>query len=174
MKIVRKFRIQEVRASRSSNAPFQIVLEDDPFKSKGGSSLFLNADICSRYNISMSLDLMDRILVCSFDSRELPLGDSGYNKNHVDMKSLGNDDLAINSLKQVETITPSFGIIPPSKHVYTSQVIELSSFGGGDGIHPHIMPCPFYRFAVALSKEEYEACRALSATAIFKLDFHLA
>jgi len=174
MQITREFRIHEVKAARVSNAPFQIVLEGNPFRREEESSLTLDTDTCARYNIPMSLDLVGRTLVCSFESRELPLKNNGHFKGHVDMESLENDNLAIHSLKRSEVVSSFFGMIPPSKHSEVSRTLELSSFGGGDGIHPSSLPCPFYRIVLELSDEEYEECKALSPTSVIKASFRLA
>ena len=173
MQITKEFRIHEVRAARG-NASFQIVLEGDPFRRNGESSLTLDADTCARFGIPMSLDLVGHTLVCSFESRELPLETNGHFKGHVDMKSLGSDDLAIHSLHKSERVSPSFGMIPPSKHSEVSRTLELSSFGGGDGMHPSLLPCPFYRIVLELTEEEYEMCRALPATSVIRTSFQLA
>ncbi|MEK7075083.1 MAG: hypothetical protein AAB968_04945, partial [Patescibacteria group bacterium] len=66
------------------------------------SSLTLDADICTRYNIPISLDLIGRTLACSFESRELPLQGDNNGNERVDMESLGSDDLQIKSLKKTE------------------------------------------------------------------------
>jgi hypothetical protein len=174
VQITKEFRIHEVKAARVSNAPFQIVLEGNPFRRNGESSLTLDADTCMRFSIPMSLDLVGRTLICSFESRELPLEANGHFKGHVDMKALDTDDLAIHSLHKNERVSPSFGMIPPSKHSEVSRTLELSSFGGGDGIHPSPMPCPFYRIVLELTEEEYEACKALPPTSVIRTSFRLA
>ena len=175
MQITKEFRIHEVKAAEISNAPFQIVLKGNPFKQeKDHSFLTLDENTCARYNVPMSLDLIGRTLVCSLESRELPLKDSGHLMGHVDMDSLGSDDLAIHSLKRSETVSPSFGTIPPSKHNEVSRTLELFSFGGGDGIHIHVTPCPFYRIVLELTDEEYEVCKALPPTSVIRVSFRLA
>ncbi len=174
MQITKEFRIHEVKAARVSNAPFQIILEGNLFRREDESSLTLDTETCVRYNIPMSLDLVGRTLVCSFESRELPLKNDGHFEGLVDMELLENDNLAIHSLKRNEVISSSFGVIPPSKHSEVSRVLKLSSFGGGDGIHPSPLPCPFYRIILELTDEEYEACKVLPPTSVFKVNFHLA
>ena len=173
VQITKEFRIQEVKAARVSNAPFQIVLEGNPFRREGESSLTFDTDTCTRFGIPMSLDLVGRTLVCSFESHELPLESNGHFKGHVDMKAITSDDLAIHSLKRSEVVSPSFGMIPPSKHSEVSRTLELSSFGGGDGIHPSPLPCPFYRITLELTEKEYEACKALPPTSVIRASFRL-
>ena len=174
MQITKEFKIHEVKAARVSNAPFQIVLEGNPFRRERESSLTLDTDTCTRYNIPMSLELVGRTLICSFESRELPLKNDGHFKGHVDVESLDSDTLAIHSLKRSEVVSPSFGMIPPAKHSEVSRTLELSSFGGGDGMHLSPLPCPYYRIVLELSDEEYEACKALSPTSVIKASFRLA
>lgn len=149
--------------------PFQVILLHNILKRDEESSLTLDADMCAWYNIPMSLDLIGRTLVCSFESRELHLHD-----DRVNTESLTNDKLQIQSLEKSETITSVFYTVPPSKYNQSSRILKLSSFGDGDGMHIHIMPCPFYRFIIELTDEEYEACKALPANSIFKVSFHLA
>lgn len=174
MQITKELRIHEVKATRANNVPFQIILGGNYLRQEEESSLTLDADICTRYNIPISLDLIGRTLACSFESRELPLQGDNNGNGRVDMESLGSDDLQIKSLKKTEITLSVFHTIPPSKYNQISQTLELSSFGGGDGMRMHIIPCPFYHFLVELNDEEYEACRALPANSVFKVSFHLA
>ena len=166
--------ICEVRATNVSNASFRVVLEGRPFGGKDSeSNLTLDVATCARYKIPKALRLVRRTLVCTFQSRELSLQQEGKWKNHVDFKAIENDDLEIELLRREETITSNFDIIPPRKFDRTSRTLVLSSFGKGDGIHLHIIPCPFYRFVLDLTDEEYEACKALPANSAFKANFHL-
>ena len=122
----------------------------------------------------MSLDLVGRRIICSFESRELPLQKVGDWKRYVDMGSVGKDDLVIKSLERNELVLEvSFGTALPPKHSEVSRTMNLSSFGEGDGMHPHVMPCPFYRFFLELTEEEYEGCKALSSLSVFKVSFQL-
>lgn len=171
MQITKEFRVHEVRATNMANAPFQITLQGNPLKlnQENLSYLTLNADTCARYSIPMSLDLIGRTLVCLFESRQHSLQHNPLYNDFFD-----NDELQIQSLKKTETVLSLFYSVPPSKYNEVSRTLELSSFGGGDGMHMHIMPCPFYRFIIELTDEEYEACKALPAHSIFKVSFSLA
>lgn len=169
MQIVKEFTICEVRATQASNAPFQIILLGNMIKREEKSSLVLDRDMCVRYNIPMSLDLVGRTLICLFESRELPL-----KNDRVDMGLIGNDELQIQSLKRNEVESAIFYTVPPSKYNDVSQILELSSFGGGDGVHLHIMPCPFYHFIVNLTNGDYRMCKNLPANSVFKVTFNLA
>jgi len=169
VQITKEFKIDEVKATRAINAPLQIVLSGEK-----KSFLTLNKDICTRFNIPMSLDLVDRTLVCSFESRELPLKNQRPFYGCVNMESFGSDDLKIDSLKKSKIMSPSFTMIPPSKHSEVSRTLELSSFGGGDGMHLSPLPCPFYQIVLELTDEEYKVCKILPPTSIFKVSFRLA
>lgn len=173
MRITKQFRICEVRAGEASNAPFQIILLHNVLKREEESSLTLDINTCARYNIPMSLDLVGYTLICSFESRELPFYNNGREEGRVDTRSLRNDELQILSLKSSRSMSPVFYTIPPSKYTQSSKTLELSSFGGGDSMHMHIMPCPSYRFIVELTDEEYEACNVLPANSVFKANFYL-
>ena len=174
MQIVKEFRILEVRIARVSNAPFQVVLEGNLFQRDDKSTLTFDADTLVRFGITMSPDLVERTLVCSFESRELPLETEGQFKGRADMNTITSDDLEVHVLQMNERVSPSFGTIPPSKYSEISRTLELSSFGGGDGIYHNPFPCPFYRIVLELSEKEYEACKALPPTSVFKVNFRLA
>ena len=170
MQIVKKFIIKEVKATIISNAPFQIILQNGLSELEEESSLILNSDTCTRYNIPMSLDLINRALICSFESYELPLRNDESLKRDVNIKD---NYLRINSLEKNEIISSSLMMIPPSKHRKTLQTLKLSSFNSGDGIHLSPLPCPFYRMIIELNNKEYKICKALPPTSIFKVNFRL-
>ena len=171
MRIMKEFVIQEVKATRSINVPFQIMLTDNPrrINQEDVSSLVLDANICTQYNIPIALNLIGRALMCSFENRELSL-----ENDRINSKSLGNDDLQIQSLKKNETESSIFYSVPPSKYTQVLRILELSSFGGGNDMHVHIMPCPFYRFIIEWTDEKYDAYKALPAHSVFKVHFGLA
>lgn len=171
MRLCKELRIHEVKATESSNAPFEIVLWDN-FLQRHESTLVLDADACAQYGIPMSLDIVGLSLACSFESREVPLvGEKGMER--LDMASVASNTLMLSALKQSETATVVFYTVPPSKIEEVTRTLELSSFGGGDGIHFHVMPCPFYQFIFELTQEEYETCKAFSPLVVFKVDFRL-
>lgn len=173
MQITKPFKICEVKATDASNAPFQIILLHNALKREEESSLTFDTDTRVRYNIPLSFNLVGRTLICSFESRELSLRDDNHGNGRVDTESLGSDDLQIQSLKKNEVTLSIFYTIPPSKYNQVSQTLELSSFGGDDGMRVHIMPCPFYRFITELTDEEYEACKDLPVNSVFKVSFNL-
>jgi hypothetical protein len=173
MQITKQFKIFEVRATKVTNASFQIILAGNPMRlnQENLSSLTLDLSTCIQYNIPMSLDLVGRNLICSFENRELPLQNNGQ---RINIKSLGNDELQIQSLKKNETISPIFYTIPPSKYEEVLRTLELSSFGGGDSMHIHMMPCPFYHLIIELTDEEYEMCKVMPANSVVRVNFRLA
>ena len=174
MKLMRKFKIDEVKATGSDNAPFQVVLEGNPFRRNSKSILTFDADTLARFDIAMSLNLVGCTLICSFNSRNLPLESNGHFKGRVDMKGITSDDLMIHSLHKKENVQSLFYMIPPSKHNEVSRRLELLSFGGGDGIHPSPLPCPFYQIILELTEIEYEACKRLSSASVIQVSFRLA
>ncbi len=170
MKITKEFRVHEVRATKFKNVPFTIVLDDNALRHGSESSLTLNADTCARFGIPMSLDLVAHMLECSFESRQLLLEGGRAVK-----ESLDGDDLMINALhKKEERVLQIFYTIPPSTHNEIKRTLELESFGGGDGTHVTILPCPFYRIFLGLTEEEFEGCKALPPASIFRVNFRLA
>lgn len=124
MKIVKELQIQEIRVTRASNAPFQIIFG-------GESSLTVDAKTCARYQIPVSLDLVGRILICTFQSQEVSLLQEGDWKGFADFKTLEDNDLRINSLSREEVVFTIFNMKPPTKYTKVVQTLKLSSFGGG-------------------------------------------
>jgi hypothetical protein len=171
MQILHELRIREVSATIVTNAPFRIECEGNPFSDENRSSLVLNRIICERYSIPMSVDIAGRILICLFESRELPLEKEGHFKDAVDQRSLGDDDLGIKSLERKEVISPMLGLIPPANSIEIYRILRLSSFGGDDMCQ--MMPCPFYRFTLELTEDEYETCKALAPSSKFEVSFCL-
>ncbi|MBI3589046.1 MAG: hypothetical protein HY093_01350 [Candidatus Liptonbacteria bacterium] len=168
MQITKELTIQEVRGKNVSNVPYQILLAGDPLRHNEQSSLTLDKRTWDKPGINWTINAAGYKLACSFESREIPLKD-----NRLDTSSLESDDLMIKSLEKTESLSLIRNMIPPAKHAYVSRTLELSSFGGGDGIHPTPTPCPFYRFTLELTEEEYEACKALPATSVLKVSFRL-
>ncbi len=173
MKITKEFQIQEARKSTCSNAPYQIVLAGNPFIKESMSTLTFDRDTCKRYSIPYSLDVAGRSLICSFESRQLPIKKTGHFAGRVELESLLDNDLFITSLMNNEQMSRSFGTIPPSKYTKASHLLKLNSFGDGDGIHPSPLPCPFYQITLELSESEFLACKELQPESVMRVDFHL-
>ncbi len=169
MQITEKLMICKIEATRSDSAPFKLTLENNRGEE---SSLLLDSNTCTRYKIPISLNLTGRTLVCSFESRELPLQNDGHFLflGQFTKEPPRNDDLEIQSLNKEEIIKPTFMSIPPSKHIEILRTLKLSSFGG-EGIHFHTTPCPFYRFILELTEKEYNICKALPEATVFKVNF---
>ncbi len=166
---MKKLIIYEVKATRSSIAPFQIVLEGNPLGQEGKSFFMVDKDTCSRFGIPMSLNLVGRTLVFYFENRELPLQTDGCFKGHMNAELLNADDLMIHSLYKKESTSFLYNTRPQSKHIKVSRVLELVSFGGGEGF----LPCPFYQIAVELTEEEYEECIVLSPISVIRVSLLL-
>lgn len=169
MKLIKKFKIHEVRAT---SLTFKIILGNEESSSKE-SSIALDKNTCARFNIPMSLDLVGRTLICYFESRELPLEEDKYFKEQVDMDSVDSDDLEIQSLKRSEVVSLSLSILPSPKHVKVSRTLKLLSFNNGEGAHYHIPHRPFYEIFVELTEEEYWSCKSLPPTSVFKINLSL-
>ncbi len=177
VRITKDFLIAEVAATGSSNVPFRLELRGKPFApGRGGklvSSLVLDKETCIRHGLLMSFDLVGRKLSCSFESRELPIGTEGDNRDRADRKSITADDLAIVTLERVEDVSLSLSSLPPSTHVQVSRMMKLSSFSGFDGIHDCETPCPDYEFLLLLTEKEYEACKAMSPASVFTVSLRI-
>ena len=165
MQITKEFRIGEVKATRASNAPFTLVLES----AKQGKESFLTFDAktCAQYNIPMSFDLIERTLICSFESHDIPLVEKRV------WGQLKSDDLIIQALEKTETVYPMFAAVPPLLWSETSRTLKLATYGSSDGFHFHILPCPFYKIFVEITEEEHEACRQLPPATAFRVHFQL-
>ncbi len=173
MNIVKELRIEEVKATRASNAPYQIILQGSRFgKGQEEPCLTLDKTTCDKYHIPIALDLVGKILICTFQSHELPIKQEKEWKGYVDLRSAADDHLQIKMLKRVETSYPLFNQAPPMKYEKSVLTLELSSFGEGDGMHFHVLPCPFYH-VLELTEAEYEVCKLLPVNSVFIVSFKL-
>ncbi len=176
MRLTREYRIREITASGISNAPFRIELSGSLIGRRGeGPFLTLDQSSCDRFGITKSLNLLGRTLQCVMESHELPLkGGVGPLVRFVDTTAISKDDLLIRVLREIEDVLPNdFRSSPSMKRIEVSRILELSSFESGDAFHPHPKTCPFYHLSLALTKDEYDACKALSPTSVFRVEFHL-
>ncbi len=53
--MTKRFTIREVTENTTSNAPFEIMLQTEPWRGRKESSLTLNAQACARHGIPRSL-----------------------------------------------------------------------------------------------------------------------
>lgn len=167
MYITKEFRINEVRATSVYNAQYKIILVDDLIrqcKKEECSSLTLDTNACTRLTIPISLDLVGRTLVYSFECHKLRL-----KKGHIDDTALDADDLVIESVEKSETIVLSYEHIPPVKKDSILRTLELSTFHRGRGC----IPCPFYHFFLDLTEKEYQVCKDLPPNTAFRASFYL-
>ncbi|GEM_PF-3392727 len=169
MQITKEFRICEVKAARVSNAPYEIILENENlFARESKSSLTLDTDACDRNSIRMSFDLVGRTLICSFESRKLKVkADEPFRWD----RKLSDEDLHMKSLERKEETLLLTYTVPPSKNSIISQKLELKTLLGGGRLSP--MPCPFYHFFLDLTDKEYRTVKTLSASTVFRASFSL-
>ena len=173
MEIRKEFIVTEVRGTRSSNAPLQLVLEEKGAwrgRGEGQSRVTLDEAAARRQGIPVSLDLVGRTLMVVWQSRSRPIvGES----ERVDWDNLGPDDLVIKGLRRTEEISFNVGRCPPMRPVRTEMVLRLETPSGADGIHPYLLPCPFYEFVASLTEAEYAECRDLPPNSVFDVKFLL-
>lgn len=169
MKIVKELKISSVSGTLISNAPYKFTLSDPQLQwtEEKESSMSVDADTCARHSVSPSLDLVGRTLVCSFESHELPLKDEKY----VNWGVVGDDNVPVKSLEMKEKVTVAYFQLPPGKNTSVSHILELMTHA--DGGRYTLLPCPFYRFFLDLTNEEYEECKALPAYTAFRASFSL-
>lgn len=167
MVITKELMIQEVKAARISNAPYEIVLESARlFEREKRSSLTFDANACARHGIPMSLDLVGRTLICSFESRKLRTKNESFMS-----RRLLEQDLCMESLVREEETSLLSYTVPPSKKLVISQTLELKTYACGGRYST--LPCPLYHFFLDLTDKEYRTCKALSATTVFRPSFSL-
>lgn len=167
--------IEEIRLTRAMNVPVQIVLAT--------KELYLDQNMRSHLNVSSQF-LKDhdiplltgsekhRVISCRLKSRQLPLQAKGQqHPGFIDMSSLTEKDLRIRSIESNEKITYLDFTAPPQKVTQETRLMHLHSFGGGDGIHPTLMPCPFYNLKIYLSQGQYRDARLLPPGTVFSVSF---
>ncbi|MBI5732403.1 hypothetical protein HY967_00380 [Candidatus Jorgensenbacteria bacterium] len=170
MELVKELGISEFTGTRATNAPYKMVLEDlSSYRHDDDSILNLDVETIVRHSLQMSFALIGRIVVCTFTAKELPLEENGT----PSLQKLTDDDLLIESLNKNEHQSPQIHWIPPSHHKEMNMILKLKSPGGGDGIHPSPLPCPFYRLTLNLIEEEYETCKNLPPQTVFSVGFKL-
>lgn len=175
MELTKKFVICKVEASDTTNAPFQLELRPPgsfPWKDAEKSLFSLNTETCERYNLPQSIELVGQTIVCSFETHELVIKESGPFVRKHDEENLDHDILIIYELKKSEVISMSHKAPPQQKHTHVSRTLQLSTLSRGGTLRA--MPRPFYEIYVELTEEEYEACKQLSQETVMKMSFHLA
>lgn len=186
MKLEKEFTIFEVSARNFINAPFEFVLEDREFRLRKQNVLIMNQATLDYYHIPFSLDLVGKKIICSFISRKSetteahPFDHIGklefmppQNKKRKRTKEIiQDDDLKIKTLVKSESYA-TIGSLVLQEMRKVEILLELISFGEGDGLHFHPLPCPFYHFFLTLTEEEYKECQLLPSNIIFKVSFSL-
>ncbi len=168
--------IAKVEATNVSNAPFRIFLENEKYDTKKEIILTMDAKTCVRYGIPMSLDIVGKKIVCYLES-EIN-NDNEENKNAPSKKTkqkqsreIQDDELRIKSLKKKEEYYSYASLLKNDGSV--KRKLELISFNEGDGMHFHIIPCPFYHLFLDLTDEEFKECKELTGEMIFRVNFKL-
>lgn len=188
MKLEKEFKISEVNFTNISDAPFRIFLESEKFSFEQKNILTMDKEVCARFNIPMSQELVGKKLVCAIESKEAL---SVLNKQELSFLRLDfmppqrnwqkksknpllddPDIVRIKSLKKVES-HHFFGSSIIRENNKIARTLELVSLGEGDGMHIHITPCPFYSIFLSLTEEEYKECQQLQTDTLFKIDFRL-
>jgi hypothetical protein len=172
MELTKEFLIREVRGRRNSSAPFYVIFEPTRLGADQESTLTLNEEACARHGFLMSLDLVGRRLLCTLQSRDLPLYDTGSQQGLVDRQGMGEDDVLINFLEKREyTFFDTRPVRHPSKHESVVRVLELSTMHGGGTLS--VLPTPFYHLFIEVTEEMYEGCKKLSERSVFHISFQL-
>jgi len=55
----------------------------------------------------------------------------------------------------------------------TSHIAFFESPFGGDGIHPTLLPCPYYQLKLGINEEEYDEFKKLPGHSVMKVSFEL-
>lgn len=175
MKITKEFWIDELSLRARSNIPYLLELSnvDDSPANIDPSELRFDEEILKQWGIADYLDLVGKKLRCTFESWELGLIDEGHHKDSIDWSSVGSQDLSIGGVKREDETTFMRYAIPPMTFNRVLHLLRLQSFGGGDGIHPSPLPCPFYTFNVKLTEDEYDECALLTPTSVMKVSFEV-
>jgi hypothetical protein len=105
------------------------------------------------FNIPVSFELVRKNLICSFISCD-----------EVESKE---ELLEIRSIEKKEITTIFQYSIPVSKMEKSVRKLVLSSANPMGRLVQ--MPCPFYKFSILLTEDEYELCKKLAPTTKFIL-----
>lgn len=157
--------IGSVILSQSVNVPVKLKC------SRGRGSAELNFDMATlrKYGIKGASALVGKTLCVTLKTREIPdsLKSEEYDSFSVSYgDELGSEGVQLEEIKRTER--KGFCNIIATDVTYFAR---FESKGGGDGIHPHVLPCPFYRLDLALREEEYIELRDLAEPLIMKIDF---
>ncbi|MES2953201.1 MAG: hypothetical protein V4674_01450 [Patescibacteria group bacterium] len=169
MIIIKEFAIAEVRAVNCINAPFQIILEGNLLQGIEGSSLTLDNATCERMGIPRSVELLEKKLMATFVSRELP---KEQKNEFAVMKGLTSEDLMISKLEHRD-VTSWNPYSLSGKSTEEFRILKMESFGAEGGRGARLSPCPLYRIFLELGEGEYTACKALPRRSIFSVNFQV-
>ena len=155
MEITKKLKITEVKATNISNAPFQIISHNPIDGDEKDSSLMIDEETFVKYKIPREFGLVGKVLTCLFVSRESK--ERFSDRNSLEIKSI--------EKKEITSLLPH--AIPASKAEKVTIKLILST-QGGYGRFSAIL-CPFFKFSLDLTEEEYVLCKNLSPETEFEL-----
>jgi len=164
MKLEKELCIDQFISQRTSNAPFVLKCGDSVFN--------FNRMALDEYEIAPDINLSGKTLVVNLTSRK----EGMYVESCFGTSPIKEDDLRLVNIKKVEERIWRLGCNPPefNEMVYSA---FLKSFGGGDGIHPRPLPCPYYELRLKLNKQEYGDLKELSVPGncfpVMKINFKL-
>lgn len=162
MEIKKNFCIEHVGVSHSSNTPIKITLIDSTSRQekKDGSILTMDRKIARQRGIPYETDTTGKTLTCIIRDRPY----EGYSRSKTDV-------LFVKSLSKKEHITPYYTTFPPTSYTRMLRILEIETPGGGDGVHFHPVPCPYFYIALELTEEEYRECKKLLPHSVFEIEF---
>lgn len=165
--ITKALMITEVRASRTSTAPFCVILENtadlDGIKDGGEEEniLIMDEPTAHHQGIPLSLAMVGKKLICTFIC--VPYAPAIAPRNNM---------LSVESLSREERVVPFYTTCPPAGRIKIRRVLSVKTPQTG-ALYGSPSPCPLYRIAFAISEEEYRACKKLLPRSTFEVQFQL-
>lgn len=154
MLIKKDFRVSEFASTEMSNAPFTVKLSLARSWERKISELSMRKEDVEKFFSQPDYNLAGKLVECSFQTKEVVVEKDGnllYSRKEQDLSS---NDLMFKKLYSLQEVDILHSL-PPQKNIKDKFFLEVSSFGGGDGVHMHILECPFYTFTVELTESEY-------------------
>ena len=168
MKLVKEVVIEEVVKTNIMNAPFTIRCGRD----EDAQTFTFDKEALKRHGIPRSVE-PGRILVCTLRTRRIPRHRKNIWRGHIDERKIHDDDLLITHLKKTWVSMGTVATTDRSRYVRIECCLKLKSMDSGGGSFS-IAHCPDYRYTVALTEEEYRACKKLPlANTMFRISFTL-
>lgn len=136
------------------------------------SHIFLDKQTCVLCSLPTTDFPMGGIITCTLTSEPAPQEDWFCNPLHggdVDRKALGPDLLEIKALKQETVYSWPLSSPKAKKESRTRHSLRLSTLAGRGWRPKAPMPIPYFDFNIELSANEYEVCKTLPDSSIFKV-----